>query len=244
MPEQIATGEWLCFDEFDVSGLSDNFGSKRTVAEETWTPFQGPTEDATVPLLPRRLLGVESMTLSTTGQLDAAVNLAAAEAALARGSAIVTKGDGRALGDQVYMFVGRAGGDFVYGGAVGKVIPFSAMVGSDGIVTVGQLFEFGSKSSTAPGTSRTMPVVTTGMSLYLHLHVVAKTGSGSMVFVYETSLIGDYTDAVVKYTSPSISTVDKKRAVVSSANSDTHHRWRMTLTGSGTFLVRLAAGVR
>ncbi len=244
MAEQIATGEWLCFDEFDLSGVSTDFGAKRTVAEETWTPFQTPDVAGNTVIYPRRLLGVESMTLAVAGMMDAAVNLAAVEAALSRGGAITTKGDGRNPGDMVYMFAGKPTGDLAYGGAIGKVIPLACVMSSSGTVTPGTLFEFGSKGTTGPGTSQPMPAALTGQTLRLHIHVVAVTGSASMVVVYETSAIGDFTDAVARYTSPAITTVDKKNPSIAGPITDLHHRYRWTITGTGTFLVRLAAGIR
>jgi hypothetical protein len=244
MAEQIATNEWLCFDEFDVSGASNNFGTKRSVTEETWTPFQPPTSMGTDPILPRRLPGVESMTASVTGQLDVGVNLAAAEASLARGGAITTKGEGRNPGDAAYLFSGKPTGDFVYGGEVGKVIPFASVMSSSGTVTPGYLFEFGPKSATAPGTSRMMLAATSTQVLRLHIHVVAFTGSASIVIVYETSAIGDFTDAVVRYTSTSITGLDKKNPAIGGPITDLNHRYRWTITGAGSFLLRLAAGIR
>lgn len=246
MPEQIAFDEWACIDQYDISGRTANFGSERSSEPKEFTCFPDPTVVAPAgPPYKKRLAGPESAKMSITGYLDMEVNHPALSAAFAA-SPVITKGEGRALGSSVLMYVGREG-TFSYGGPVGDVIPITAEIVSDGAVTPGSLFEFGAKTATGNGTSRTISAVTAGKVLVLHAHVisVAGTSSPSITIIYETSSIGDYTDAVTKHTFATFTTIDKERAVKTAAISDTNGRFRWTITGTNpVFLVRLSAGVR
>jgi hypothetical protein len=89
-----------------------------------------------------------------------------------------------------------------------------------------------------------MPAVASTQKLFAHVHVVAFTGTASMALVYETSAIGDYSDAVTRATFTAITGLDKQKAIVAGPITDLNHRFRWTFTGTGTFLVRLAAGIR
>jgi hypothetical protein len=244
--EQVAYDEWACIDQYDISGRTSNFGSERMVDLKDFTTFPEPTVVSPAPLpYKKRLAGPESAKMSIAGYLDMDVNHPALSAAFAA-SPIITKGEGRALGSSVLMYVGREG-TFSYGGPVGDVIPITAEIGNDGAVTPGSLFEFGSKTATGNGTSRTISAVTTGKVLVLHAHVISVSGtaSPSITIIYETSAIGDYTDAVTKHTFATFTTANKERAVKTAAISDTNGRFRWTITGTDpVFLVRLSAGVR
>jgi hypothetical protein len=245
--EQISTDEWLCVDQFDLSGVSNTFGSKRMIAAEESLCYL-PPEQTSGTLYPKRFNGVESMEINNAGYLDAAINLAAAKAAL-EAQPIVTKGDGRALGSTCYLWLGQAG-SMEYGGAIGKLAAFALELKSDRIVTPAVVFEFGSKTTTQTGTSRVMPTAAAGQSLYMHVHVVAVTGTlPTMALVEESSAIGDFTDAVAHgsfATVTSTPTTWRQRVVVPGPITDTNHRFRWTVGGSGSpsFLVRLALGIR
>lgn len=245
MAEQVAYDEWLCTDQYDISGVSSSFGFERMVELKEFTCF--PASDVTTATLPykKRLPGPESAKASVTGYLDMTLNHPAISAAFGA-SPIITKGDGRALGSTLYMFVGK-NGMFSYGGAVGEVVPLTAELTSDGVVTPGNLFEFGSKTATGNGTSRTILAVTSGKSRYLHAHVisVAGTSSPTLTLVFETSAIGDYTDAVTRHTFTDFTAAGVQRAVISTAVSDTNGRFRWTISGTDpVFVVRLGHGVR
>lgn len=245
MAEQINYAEWLCLDGYDLSGVSSNFGTERTAEEEKFTCFPDPTVTAPTDIYVKRLFGVESAQINNTGYLDRTINLPAVEAALA-GTPVVSKGNGRSLGDSVLMFSGQQG-TFGYGGEVGKVIPFTTAVLSKGAVVEGSLFEFGNKTATGNGTSRTMPAVTSGKSLYIHVHVTAISGTSSptLTLIYERSAIGDYSDAVTVHTFTAMTAIGAQRAIKTSVISDLNHRFRWTISGTNPiFQVRLAAGVR
>lgn len=245
MAEQINYAEWWCLDGYDLSGVSSNFGTERTIEDEKFTCFPDPTVTAPTGIFVKRLPGVESAQIQNTGYLDTTINLPAVEAAIP-GSPISSKGDGRALGDGVLLFSGKSG-SFNYGGEVGKVIPFSASILSDGPVVYGSLFEFGNKTATGNGTSRTMPAVTAGKSLYIHVHVTSVSGTSSptLTLIYERSANGTYSDAVTVHTFTAFTAIGAQRAIKTSAISDLNHRFRWTVSGTDPiFQVRLAAGVR
>jgi hypothetical protein len=248
MAERIATDEFLCCDEFDVSGISSNFGAKRSIQAREVTCFLPPTGAATDPLYMKRFNGPESMEVQNSGYLDAAINLAAAKAALAA-RPIVTKGDGRALGDTCYLFLAQPG-DFEYGGPVGEVVAFALALRSDGIVVPGTVFEFGLKTATQNGTARALSAVTSTQRLYAHVHVIAVTGTNpTLDIVEESSAIGDFTDAVPHGTYTQITNNPatwKQRVVVAGPITDLNHRFRWTVggTGSPSFLLRLVLGIR
>lgn len=246
MAEQIAYDEWMAIGPYDISGCVSNFGFERMVDLEEVTTFPGPTVVSPAgPVYTRRLPGVESAKSSIAGYLDMTVSHPALSAAFAA-SPIITYGTGRALGSMVYMFNGKEG-TMNYGGPVGKVIPITAEIMNDGVVTPGALYEFGPKTATGNGTSRTTLAVTTGKARYLHVHVVAISGtsSPSITVIYETSAIGDYTDAVTRHTFGAMTTIDEERAVKTAAVSDLNGRFRWTISGTDpSFLVRMSEGVR
>lgn len=242
MAEQIAYDEWLSLDGYDISGAVANFGFEHSAELKEFTCFPPPDVLVGGPPYKKRLVGPVSGKNSISGYLDTATNLPAFEAAFG-GSPIVTYGAGRALGSPVYLYVGKEG-SLNHGGQVGEVIPISAEIMSDGAVTPGDLFEFSTKSATGNGTSRTILAVTTGKKRYIHAHAVSMSGTPSMVVVFETSVIGDYSDAITRWTSSAFTAVGAQRAAISTAVGDTNGRFRVTITGSGSFLVRFAHGVK
>lgn len=247
MAEQIALDEWMALDEYDISGNIGNFGFERMVALEAFVTFPDPTVTAPVgTIYERNLGGVESAKVAPAGFLDMGVSYLGLKAAF-EGSPIITKGEGRALGSDVTMFVGRAG-SFNYGGPVGKVVPITGQISSDGRVTPGALYEFGAKTTTADGTSRTTLAVTAGKVRVLHVHVVTLSGTApTLDVIYETSALGDYTDAITRHTFTQFTGAYlKERAVKTDAVSDLNGRFSWTIggTGSPSFLVRMSEGVR
>lgn len=246
MAEQIAQDEWMCVDKYDISGEITNFGFERVVALEPVVTFPDPTVSTPTQLYERNLCGAESAKAAIAGYLDQAINLPAFEGAIT-GAPVVTKGYGRAQGSSVVMMIG-AQGMLHYGGPVGKVTPVTAQINNNGVVTPGIVYEFGSKTTTGNGTSQTISAVTAGKSRYIHVHVITITGTGTptITFIYETSALGTYADAVTRYTSPAFTAPGKDRNVSTSVVSDINGRFRWTISGTGspTFLVRLCEGVR
>lgn len=247
MAEQIASDEWMSIDEYDISGNIADFGFERMVALEPLLTFPGPTVGSPVgTLYERNLGGVESVKSAINGFLDMTGSYLGLKAAF-ESSPIVTKGDGRALGSDVTMFVGKSG-SLNYGGAVGKLIPISGQIAGDGRITPGALYEFGSKTTSTSGTSRTTIAVTTGKVRVLHVHVVALSGtSPTLTVIYETSASGDYTDAITRHTFTQFTTSYlKERAEKTGIVSDLNGRFKWTIggTGSPSFLVRMSEGVR
>jgi hypothetical protein len=244
MAEQIAHDEFMVVDQYDISGCSSNFGFEHMVDLEEVTTFPSVTQASDL-VYKRRLPGVVSAKASVAGYLDMAVSHAALSAAFGA-SPVIMYGLGRALGSQVYMFVGKEG-SLSYGGPVGKAIPITADLSSDGLITPGELFEFGAKTATGNGTSRTISTVTSGKKRVLHVHVPAISGTltPTMTVIYETSAIGDYTDAVTRHTFTNFTAVGKQRAILSSAVTDTNGRFRWTITGTTpSFLVLMGEGVK
>lgn len=244
MSEQIAYDEWLSIDGYDISGVSSNFGFEVTNDLKDVLCFPAPTiTSATVPYR-KRLPGPVSGKNSIAGYLDTDVNLPAFEAAFG-GSPIVSYGSGRALGSRVWMYVGKQG-TMQHGGAVGEVIPITAEIMSDGAVVPGDLFEFSAKTATLNGTTRTISAVTTGKARYINTHVVAVSGTTpSMTVVFETSVIGDYTDAITRWTSSAFTTTGVQRAAITTAVGDLNGRFRWTISGTNpSFLVRFSHGVK
>jgi len=246
--EQIAYDEFLAIDGYDISGSATNFGFERDVALEPITTFPLPTDTSGSLPFERNLVGLESAKIAYAGLLDMLTNFVGLTAAFGGPSPIVTKGEGRALGSDVTMFVGKSG-MFKYGGVpVGKVIPCTANIVSDGVVTPGKLYEFGAKTSTLAGTSRSTLAVTSGKARYLHVHIVALSGTTpTLTVIYETSAIGDYSDAVTRHTFTQFNTTYlKERAVKTGLVSDLNGRFSWTIggTGSPSFLVRMCEGVR
>lgn len=245
MAEQIAYDEFLCINEYDISGVSANFGSERTVDLKEFVCFPGPTVTSASAPFKKRLSGPESAKLSVAGYLDTSINLPAANAAF-NASPIITYGTGRALGSQVLLYVAKEN-SFTHGGQVGEVIPMSMEILSDGVVVAGSLFEFGAKTATGSGTSRTVLAVTTGKSRYLHVHVISVSGTATptLTVIYETSALGDYTDAVTRHTFTDFTAVGVQRAVKTDAVSDTNGRFRWVISGTNpSFPVRMSEGVR
>lgn len=244
MAEQITSAEWMCVDQYDISGCSSNFGFERMVDLKETMSFLDPTLSSGL-IYKRRLPGPESSKSSVAGYLDMAISHPALSAAFAA-QPTLTYGLDRALGSQVYMFLGREG-TFNYGGAVGEIVPITGELSSDGIVMPGALFEFGAKTATGNGTSRTVTAVTTGKTRVIHVHIVALSGTATptITVIFETSALGNYTDAVTRWTSAAFTAVGKERAVLTSAVSDTNGRFRWTISGTNpSFLVRMSEGVR
>lgn len=244
MAEQITSAEWMCVDQYDISGCSSNFGFERMVELEEAMSFLDPTLTSGL-IYKRRIPGVESAKSSVAGYLDMAISHPALSAAFAA-QPTLTYGQARALGSQVYMLLGREG-TLNYGGAVGKIVPISGELSSDGLIMPGTLFEFGAKTATGNGTTRTVTAVTTGKTRVIHVHIVALSGTvtPTITVIFETSALGDYTDAVTRWTSAAFTAVGKERAVLTSAVSDTNGRFRWTISGTNpSFLVRMSEGVR
>lgn len=248
MAEQIASDEWMSIDEYDISGNIANFDFERMAALEAFVTFPDATVVSPVgTIYERNLGGVEAAKAAPSGFLDMGVSYLGLKAAFEGASPIITKGEGRALGSDVTMFVGRAG-SFTYGGPVGKVIPISGQISSDGRVTPGALYEFGAKTTTTAGTSRTTVAVTAGKVRVLHVHVVAISGTTpTLDVIYETSALGNYTDAITRHTFTQFTpSYLKERAEKTAAVSDLNGRFSWTIggTGSPSFLVRMSEGVR
>lgn len=247
MAEQIASDEWMALDEYDISGNIGDFGFERMAALEAFVTFPDAAVVSPVgTIYERNLGGTESAKVAPSGFLDMGVSYLGLKAAF-EGSPIITKGEGRALGSDVTMFVGRAG-VFSYGGPIGKVIPISGQISSDGRVTPGTLYEFGAKTTTTDGTSRTTVAVTAGKVRVLHIHVVAISGTApTLDVIFETSALGDYTDAVTRHTFTQFTGAYlKERAVKTDLVSDLNGRFSWTIGGtdSPSFLVRMCEGVR
>lgn len=245
MAEQIAANDWLCWDGIDVSGVTNNAPFQWTRDVKEFLCFKAPTLGEADALFRKRLPGAEDWSMSVAGYVDFEVNYAAANSSIESvADVILTRGFGRALGSKVYLLVGVEG-NYSIGGAIGEVMPFSAeLSASNSIVVPGLLFEFGSKAATGDGTSQEIGAQSATQNLYLHAHAVAVTGTPSFALIYETSEIGDYTDAVTKHTFTDFTAVGRQRAVVAGPETDTHGRFQWTLTGTGTILFRLAAGIR
>lgn len=247
MAEQITSAEWMCVDQYDISGCSSNFGFERMVDLEEAMSFLDPTLTSGL-IYKRRIPGAESAKSSIAGYLDMAISHPALSAAFAA-QPTLTYGLDRALGSQVYMFLGREG-TLNYGGQVSKIVPVAGELSSDGLVMPGALFEFGAKTATGNGTSRTVAAVTTGKTRVIHVHIVAISGTATptITIIFETSALGDYTDAVTRWTSAAFTDVGKERAVIPSTVSevsDTNGRFRWTISGTNpSFLVRMSEGVR
>lgn len=245
MAEQIATEEGLCVNEFDLSGISSNFGGSRSADIKEKVCFPGPDQGAGSRPTKSRLVGPQSIKLDVAGYLDAEINLAAAEAALSTYS-VATYLSARALGSRVYMFEG-AQSNHEFGGQVGEIIPMTLNMSNNGAIYPGNLYEYSAGtliSATGNGTSRTITAVTLGKSRCLHIHVVASTGTAALVVIWETSVIGDYSDAITKHTFATITApaVGYERAIKTATDSDTNGRFRWTVTGTGTFRVRFSEG--
>jgi hypothetical protein len=244
MAELISQDDWLCWDGYDVSGLTQNMALDWKTDVKEWICFKAPTLGPSDPLTRRRIPGPEDWSMAVSGYLDFEVNYAAANASLAVNDAVVTRGLGRSLGSRVFLLQASMA-SFEVGGQVGEVIPFTGnLSGSNSVVVPGLLFEFGSKAATGNGTNQDLGAVAAGKNLYLHAHAVAMTGTPSFAVVYETSADGTYTDAVTRATFSAFAAVGRQRIVVAGPITDTHGRFRWTLTGSGTILFRFAAGIR
>jgi hypothetical protein len=118
---------------------------------------------------------------------------------------------------------------------------------STGTVTPGKVFEFGSKTATADGTTREIGAVLAAQNLHLHAHIISVTGTNpTFDLIYETSSIGDYSDAVTRHSFAQVIEASSERAVVAGPITDTHGRFAWTIGGTATptFLVRLLAGIR
>lgn len=246
MAEQIASEEGLCINEFDLSGISSNFGFARTLEIKEKVCFPGPTQGTGSFPTKSRGIGPESMKIDNAGYLDPAINLAAAEAALAAGPAI-TKLTSRAIGSRVYMFEG-AQSSFDYGSQVGEWIAFTLSASNHGPVHPGLLYSYGIISASGNSASQTTTAIAanSGKTRCLHAHAITLTGTATLALIYETSALGDYTDAVTRHTFSVITapTPDYERAIKTAAVSDTNGRFKWTITGTGTFMVRFAEGVK
>jgi len=244
MSAAISTEEGLCIAQYDLSGVSSNFGFSRSVEIKEKVCFPDLTQGAGAIPTKSRLVGPESSKVTNNGYLDQAINLAAAEAAISTYPP-VTKLVARAVGSKVYMFVG-AESSFDYGDKVGEIIPFNLELANTGPVHPGILYYYGNISASGNSTSQTVPAVSTGKTRCLHVHVVTATGTGSLALIYETSASGDFTDAVTRHTFATITapTLTSERALKTALVTDTHGRFKWTLTGTGTFTVRFSEGVR
>lgn len=247
MAEQIAANDWLCWGAYDISGVTSNAPLVWDQEVKDFICWKGLTLGDADPLSRKRLVGAEGASMSINGYVDFLINDAAATASLGVNDMTVTRGYGRALGSKVHLLQ-AAMPSFTIGGPIGEVVNFTGdLQSSNSIVVPGQLFEFGSKTATGDGTSRAIGAVSATQKLYLHAHFVTVSGtSPTLDLIYETSALGNYTDAVTRHTFTQAIAISSQRAVVSGAITDTNGRFRWTIGGTDTptFLVRLSAGIR
>lgn len=247
MAEQIAANDWLCWANIDVSGVTNNAPMEWTQEVKEFVCWKSTTFTEADPLSRKRLVGTQNASMSVSGYTDFAINNAAGTASLGVNDIVLTRGYGRALGSKVHLLVGVQGA-FQIGGPIGEVHNFSGDLSiSNSILVPGMLFEFGSKTSTANGTSQAIGAVSATQKLYLHAHVIAVTGTNpTLNVIYETSALGTYADAVTRHTFAQFTGINHERAVVDGPITDVNGRFGWTIGGTDTptFLVRFAAGIK
>jgi hypothetical protein len=246
MAEQIFSDAALCLDGYDVSGVTSKLPLKWEQEIKEWICFKDPSLGTSDSLTKRRAPGAESADLPVDGYFDVGTNWQEAQDALGASGIILSYFTSRTPGGLAYL-IPVVQADSVLGGNVGDVIPFAAHYQSNGVVCAGTNFEYRSVTATGSGTSQTLGPVSATQSIYLHEHLTAIPGGTSLTaaIIFESSALGDFTDAVTRFTFTSLTTRGKQRAVVAGPVTDTHFRYRWTIGGSGgTFPLRLAAGIR
>jgi len=245
MASLTSINEWACLSQYDITGQVSNFASQRQVALNECTTFPDPTLPTQAIVYKKRLAGAEDAKLSISGYLDQAT-ATAIDALFATVTVIVTKGDGRDPGDTCLMYQAKEASTST-GGAVGMPVPFSADIESDGPVCAGTVYLFGSITASNNSTSQTTGTVSAGKSRTLHAHVITVGGTSTptLSLTYETSAIGDYSDAVTRVTFTNFTAAGVQRVVDTGDTTDTHGRYKWTVSGTTpSFMVRLCEGVR
>lgn len=247
MSELINSDSYLCLDGFDVSGTATKLPFKWSQEVKEWICFKDPTLGSSDPLTKKRAPGAESGELPLDGYLDFGTNWQEGRDALGSSNVQLLFGPSRTAGAPAYFFP-AVQADAAVGGAAGEVIPFAANYQSNGVIVPGTLFEYRSVTATGNGASQTLGAVLSTQNLYLRLHSVAVPGgtTPTLTVVFESSLIGDFTDAVTLQTFTVVTTSRAKESfTLAGPITDTHYRFRWTVGGSGgTYLIRLAAGIR
>jgi hypothetical protein len=247
MPEIILQDGFVCIDGYDISGVSNSLPFKWTQEIKEWICFKPPEDDASDALARKRLPGAESAELPVGGYLDFGSNYLAATAGLGVSDMVITFAPTRTPGDRCYLFPATSG-EFSFGGPVGDVVPMATDLKSNGIVVPATIFDFGEKTATGSGTPRTLGAVSSTRSLYAHVHVVGDPAgtTPSLAVILESSALGDFTDAVTRFTFTSFTARGRQRAVIAGPITDTHYRFRVTVGGTGSplFRVRFSAGIR
>lgn len=244
MASQVSINEWAALDKYDISGQVSNFASQRMVALNPCTTFPPATSGTQTRVYKQQLPGAEDAKMSIAGYLDTAT--AAAIDALFAGIFTVTKGDGRDPGDTCLMYQAIEAGTST-GGPVGMPVPFTADIESTGPVCPGFVYTFGTITATGNSATRTPPALSVGKSRTLHAHVITVGGTGSptLTLTYETSAIGDFSDAVTRVTFSNFTAAGVQRVVDTGITTDTNGRFKWVISGTTpSFLVRFCEGVR
>lgn len=246
MSELIFEDGFLCLGAFDVSGVSKTLAGKIVSAVKEWVCFKDPTLGTSDRVSRRRLHGEESASLPIDGFLDFDTNWPMARAAFQdKALYALTFGASRTAGGPAWMFnVVQASHEF--GGAVADLVPFAGDYQSSGPLAAGRLLLHGDVTATGATTGQALGAVAADQALYCHFHV-PKTPTGTtpvLAAIIESSALGDFSDAVTRYTFTNFTTKSVQRAVVNGPIADTTFRVKYTLTGTTpNFRVRIAAGI-
>jgi hypothetical protein len=246
MSELIFEDGFLCLGAYDVSGVSKTLSGKIVSPVKEWVCFKDPSLGTSGRVSRRRLHGEESASLPIDGYLDFDATWPMARAAFQNKAVhTLTFGVSRAAGGPAWLFnVVQASHEF--GAAVAELVPFAGDYQSSGPIAAGRLLYHGDVTVTGSTPGQNLGTVLAGQALYCHFHV-PKTPTGTtpvLGAIIESSALGDFSDAVTRYTFSNFTSSGVQRAVVNGPIADATYRVKYTLTGTTpNFRVRIAAGI-
>lgn len=243
---EIAGSEFIVIDGHDLTPDSSDISATLDGETKQAKYFRGLLADDAAPIVIVNEIGALSVKIAVKGRLmSTQENLAAAQAALDAGSCLALYGYGRAVGARC-LLLPAVEGALSHGGQVGEITPFACEVQSSGDFVRGQLFVFAKVTALAHFPIASFGAVASGKSLTVQLHPVGIGGTTpALAAIFETSIIGDYSDAVTRATFASFTDQTPQRIVAPGPWSATNGRFTLTPTGTGSpyFIVRAAAGI-
>lgn len=243
----IAGSQFFVIDGYD---LTPDLGDLTATLDAEVKPakyYRGLTDTDSTPVVVVNEAGAQSVKFDAKGRLTAAqVDLAAAQAALDAGGCKALYGYGRNPGDRC-IIAPAVQGAVSWGGQVGDIIPFASAVGGSGVFARGVLYAFAKITASPANFPASVGAVASGKSLVLRVHVVGVSGTApALGLIYETSLLGDYSDAITRATFASFTATGVQEIVVAGPISDAGRFSVVSLAGSASpfFIVRAAAGIQ
>lgn len=240
MSDATTNDIWVCADGYDLSGHSRE--AVLTVGQEivNYLCYNGPGVVGAVPTQKRVITGYNP-SFALAGYQDMVNVDPVLRGVIGLTGKYQIGGYSRALGDWAYI-LRILTGEYKSGGAASDV-------GAYTMATVGDQYYDGLNGAYADVTATNViggiehGAVLAAQSLRLNLQVQRLTGTATFDAIWETDADNTFASAITRHTFTQIAAVGSQHAVVAGAITDTWGRLSYTITGTGTFRVRLVASV-